>query len=190
MSLVTESLQNHTMGISFCGKNWIPVSETKLIDTAEVSRSVWTLADLVIVTKRCDHMLTVFAEEHPSYRWILYEALFQTSLLFWNIPEREQNWCFLYHCMDQLKTELLTSWLWEIIFLRAFPSFLCSGRKHKTMILDRILLQGTLLPQWLMRCSKKDICYSIYYMCPLSRHVLVKGLCLPKKIYLLCVRAK
>lgn len=42
--------------------------ETKLTDTAETSRPVQTLAELVMITKRCDRKLTVFAGEHPSYR--------------------------------------------------------------------------------------------------------------------------
>ena len=124
MSLVTESLQNPKMGISFRGKNWIPSLWNKAdIATAEMSRSAWTLAELVMVTKRCDCMLTVFAGEHSSYWWILYEALFQTSLLFSNIPVREQNQFLFHRCMDQLKTELLPSWLCEIIFYMPFHLF-------------------------------------------------------------------
>lgn len=116
--------------------------EIELIDTTEVSTSVWTLAEPVMVTKRCDHMLTVFPGEHPGYQWMLYEVLFQTSLLFWNVPGRGQNW-FLFHCcMDQLKTELLPSWLCEIIFRCASP--LCSGRKRKTIVLLAYLYKALL----------------------------------------------
>lgn len=144
MSLVTESLQNPKMGISFCGKNWIPSLRNKADRLTEVSTSVRTLAELLMVTKRCDDMLAVFPGEHPSYRWMLHEVLFQTSLLFWNVPVRGQNW-FLFHCcMDQLKTELLPSWLCEIIFLCGSPLFLCSGRKHKTIVLLTYLYKALL----------------------------------------------
>lgn len=155
--------------------------ETKLmIDTTEMSRSVWTLAELAMVTKGCDCMLTVFAGEHPSYWWILYEALSQTSLLFSNIPVREQNQFLFHHCMDQLKTELLPSWLREIIFLCAFPSFLHSGRKHETMELDRIPLQGTCVPQWLIWYYKK-IHTAVYITCVCWVDISLWKACVCKK---------
>lgn len=128
-------------------RNEFLLCETKLIAAAERNRCVWTQAELVMVTKRCNCMLTVLAGEHPSYCWIIWEVLFQTSLLFWKIPFREQNQFLFHHCMDQLKSDLLPSCPGEIIALHNFSRLLCSGRKCKTMVLGRILLQGTLVPQ-------------------------------------------
>lgn len=192
MSLVTERLQNPKMGIFFCGKKWILLCETKLIAAAERNRCVWTQAELVMVTKRCDCMLTVLAGEHPSYCWIMWEVLFQTSLLFWKIPFRKQNQFLFHHCMDQLKSDLLPSCPGEIIALHNFSCLLCSGRKCKTMALGRILLQDTLVPQWLMRCNK-NIHAPVYITCVCWIDIFLWRACVCQKYiytHLLCDRVK
>lgn len=161
--------------------------ETKLIDATEISSSVQTLAELVTVTKRCDLVLTVFAGQHPSYLWILDEYPYVWICIVWSVVS-DQLFVLNHSCegaelvlVSPLygPSELLPSWLCEIVFLCAFLSFLCFGKKHKSMVLEGMPLQATLVPQWLMWYNKKDKCFSIY-MCLLGWQVLVKDLSLPK----------
>ena len=169
MSLVTESLQNPKMGISFRGKNWIP--------------SLWNKADsysrneqICMNTSRAGHGYKEMWLYVNSVCWRAFQLLMD---IVWSVVS-DQPFVFKHSC-ERAESVLVSplygpteDWvaakltLWDN-FLHAFPSFLCSGRKHKTMILDRIPLQGTLVPQWLMWYNKKDTCCSIYYMGPLSR---------------------
>lgn len=145
--------------MSFSGKNWIPSLWNKADsyngkEHVCVNTKSWTQFQRDVGV--CQQHLLESIPVVGGY----YEKSYFSPALFWNSPLREQNQFLFHNCLDQLKSDLLPLYPWEIFALSNFLCHLCAGRTCKTIILDGLLLQSALVPVT-KGMQQKKICATI-----------------------------